>query len=578
MGQNGRIDDDHIQRKRTPSLSCHESIAQRSAAVFMVKNYSDNWHPIKNTKDLTMKQMFDKSPKLVSEQDEIYGVKTIDWENPSCKYLCLIGDEEIINLQRKKVYVFSDSVLCLGKIHENPRSNIAWEQRLEWFKSSPDYRTLDRIDGEPMEFEWNIFPGFNTLQLSQEVQELLLRLNETPETFTGRIIFMSMFNDISWRSKDNKKECESNAQLVSLLARRFGAGQWSFPGPGSEKKWYSICEDSPQGEWDKIAEKMMLTFAESTHPVFRSTSPLSRGLLKSKGGGKLSIHYCADQETITTVLRTIISANQLSLYGAVAEMCEEYESFHDRTGRPVVEGQSSSSFVPSVIKSNVPFNNDDQAHKDLLLQQYGERIEKLSQQDKLSKFCMDAGFLNVVEIGQYFMTKDTAEFSQYHAVARREYTLPRDEDTSEPKGWIKENTKIGPVLEVTTSYLQGKYGVEIRIMSMNQDNSHSWIRISHGLNKLVTNLKNNKQEISEVHFEEYALRLNAGDFACRSKAKAKPQRREPAGSSPRTVPIGEKTWTDTEPQDYSPTDYSVSKKLINLLRHGCLPGEQQFVI
>ena len=179
---------------------------------------------------------------------------------------------------------------------------------------------------------------------------------------------MSMFNDISWGSKDNKIECESNAQLVSLLARRFGARQWSFLGPGSEKNWYFISADSPQGECDRIAEKMMLEFGESKHPVFRATSPLSRGQLKSKGGGKLSIHYCANQDTITTTVRTITSENQLSLYGAVAEMCEEYESFHDRTGKTVVGGQSSSSFVPSVIKTNVPLDNDDRAHKDLLLQ------------------------------------------------------------------------------------------------------------------------------------------------------------------------------------------------------------------
>ena len=87
------------------------------------------------------------------------------------------------------------------------------------------------------------------------------------------------------------------------------------------------------------AELMMLKF-ESGHPVFRSTSPLSRGVLKSKGGGKLSIHYCADFETIETVFRTIISVNQLSLYGAVAEMCEEYESCHDRTGETRCQGQS----------------------------------------------------------------------------------------------------------------------------------------------------------------------------------------------------------------------------------------------
>ena len=65
------------------------------------------------------------------------------------------------------------------------------------------------------------FPGFNTLQLSQEVKHLLLRLGETPENLTGRIIFMSMFNDISCGSRDNEKECESNAQLVSLCAKRF---------------------------------------------------------------------------------------------------------------------------------------------------------------------------------------------------------------------------------------------------------------------------------------------------------------------------------------------------------------------
>ena len=119
------------------------------------------------------------------------------------------------------------------------------------------------------------FPGFNTLQLSEEVKSLLLRSDETPENFTRRIIFMSMFNDISWGSKDNKKECEANAQLVSLLAKRFGPGQWSFLGPGSEKKWFSISEDSPQGEWDRMAEKMMLGFGESGHPVFRATNPVS---------------------------------------------------------------------------------------------------------------------------------------------------------------------------------------------------------------------------------------------------------------------------------------------------------------
>ena len=175
-----------------------------------------------NTTDLTLKRMFDISTKLASEQDEISGLETIGWENQSWKYLSLIGDERIINLQRTKVYVFSDSVLCLGKIQQNPESDKAWEQRLGWIKSSQSYRNFDGIDGEPTESEWNIFPGFDTLQLCDKVKSLLSRLGETPENFTGRILYMSMFNDTSCGTRDNEQKCLANARLVSLYARKFG--------------------------------------------------------------------------------------------------------------------------------------------------------------------------------------------------------------------------------------------------------------------------------------------------------------------------------------------------------------------
>ena len=87
--------------------------------------------------------------------------------------------------------------------------------------------------------------------------------------------------------------------------------------------------------------------------IFRATTPLSRGKLKSKGHGKLSIHFTANYSTIETIFRIIVFANQLSLYGAVANMCEGYESLHDRSGQPdVLMGQSS---VLSEIKAEVPF-------------------------------------------------------------------------------------------------------------------------------------------------------------------------------------------------------------------------------
>ena len=122
---------------------------------------------------------------------------------------------------------------------------------------------------------------------------------------------MSMFNDISCGTKDNERECLANVKVVSIFAKKFGIGQWSFIGPVSEKKWSSMEEDSPQGIWDHIAEKMLLEFAESRCPIVRATTPLSRGQLRSKGHGKLSIHFAAVQETIETIFRIILSARRI---------------------------------------------------------------------------------------------------------------------------------------------------------------------------------------------------------------------------------------------------------------------------
>ena len=142
--------------------------------------------------------MFDISEKLVSEQEEINNVDKILLEKHSWKYLSLIGDERIINLQCAKVYVFSDS-LCLGTVHQHPKSNEAWKDRIGWIVTDESYRDYDGINGEPTEFEWNIFPGFTTLQLCGKVTDLLSRI-------------MSMFNDISCDKKGNEEEDLPNAK------------------------------------------------------------------------------------------------------------------------------------------------------------------------------------------------------------------------------------------------------------------------------------------------------------------------------------------------------------------------------
>ena len=108
------------------------------APVFMGKEYSEILRSINNTrKDLTMKQMFDISEKLILEKsDVIYGVNTINWGDSSWKHVSMIGDEEDVSLSHAKVFVFSDSEVCYGNMSENPQSNTVWEDKLTWFKSS----------------------------------------------------------------------------------------------------------------------------------------------------------------------------------------------------------------------------------------------------------------------------------------------------------------------------------------------------------------------------------------------------------------------------------------------------------
>ena len=115
----------------------------------------------------------------------------------------------------------------------------------------------------------------------------------------------------------------------------------------------------------------------------------------------------------------------------------------------------------------------------------------------------------------------------------------------------------------------GKHGVEIRIWSLSEDNTQSWVRISHGSNKFEIDSNNNDTEVPEDLLEEQASQLKVKDFACRSKAKAKPQRREPVDYSPSIIPMKERKWIDIEPGNYSLSlsAYEVSKKVIHLLRH-----------
>ena len=530
-----------------------------NAATFMGKNFSSIQSVVKNHESLTLKHMFDVTAQLVNNQEEINYLDKILYGKNSWTRLSLVDDEIVINLQRTKVYVFADSVLCLGKVLQHPESNEAWKNRVAGARAEKSYRDYDAINGESTEFEWNIFPGFTTLQLCDKISDLLG--TKTPETFTGRILFMSMFNDISCDRNDNKDECLKNADYVKTFAGRFGIVNGHLLDQVLRRS--GILPRTVHKELGTTLRNRCcwnFLIVDTLFSVQRLHCP--GGQLKSKGRGKLSIHFTADQDTIDTIYRIILSVNQLSVYGAVAAFCEEFEDHQDRTGEPVI--LMGQSIVLSEVKAEAPLHDEDPMNDQIIWQQYIQQVESLSPENRLSKFCKEAGFMSVVEVGQYFVTKDTGDFRQFHSVACRECNLPRDDRASQPKGWIQGNMRIGPVLEVTTSFQHFKYGIEIRIESVNQDNSHSWVRISYGTVKYVIDSIQDNTEIPADPQEEQVLQTSSNVVAARSKAKAKPQPRELVGTTA-TIPIHQRRWIEPSKQDLA--SYDLSKKVINLLRH-----------
>ena len=189
-------------------------------STFMGKSYSTMQNVVQNEEKITLKQMFDITAQIINNDEEIYCLDKIEYQRNTWTQLSLINDPVVIGLQSAKVYVFSDSVLCLGKVLQHPECNEAWKDRVAGVKAEKNnYSDFDNVKGESAEFEWNIFPGFTTLQLCDKINNLLSSLGQTPESFTGRILFMSMFNDISCEGKGNKQQCLKEADFVKTFAR-----------------------------------------------------------------------------------------------------------------------------------------------------------------------------------------------------------------------------------------------------------------------------------------------------------------------------------------------------------------------
>ena len=173
----------------------------------------------------------------------------------------------------------------------------------------------------------------------------------------------------------------------------------------------------------------------------------------------------------------------------------------------------------------------------------------------MSKLCSDAGFLKEIGKVQFFITIEKE--SEVIKTACREYTQLRNLKTSRPRGWIRSNTKIGPVLDVKICPHEGRYCVDIMIESLFIDKTVSWIRIVNGNNKYVTDTS------QEIPIKSVRMFIGTGGYV----AKAKPPPKPALTLSPVSIPYHERKWIDIDPEPFNACCFAVSKFMIRLLRH-----------
>ena len=234
---------------------------------------------------------------------------------------------------------------------------------------------------------------------------------------------------------------------LSIRKKDFQQDVGHSSGHGSERKWYST--NRPGGNGIESLNWWWSDLGESGHPVFRATSPLSRGMLKSKCGGKLSIHFCADGETIETVFRTIISVKQLSIYGAVLRCVwgiqylsnKNWKTHIGRTIWPIVRA--------SRLIDNDTWTFDRRSCTRRSIAKVPRTSGRASATRSIDK---DLNWCRIPENSwsrQYFMTKHTDEFvticsvsdmSWVHFTTRRQINWPERLDS-------RKHQKLNPYWE-----------------------------------------------------------------------------------------------------------------------------------
>ena len=275
---------------------------------------------------------------------------------------------------------------------------------------------------------------------------------------------------------------------------RFSQGHWTFLGPRSEEKWYGISSHAQRGQWNCTADKMVQRFKETGHLVFKSISALSRGILKEKKG-KTSIHSNGDSmNTQEHSFQTIHSVNQLSVCGAVANLCYQFGWTEEEKGR-------ASTLVDNKILTKLR-----QEEVQLLVspptQTIGNRMR-----EKVLSFDELAGQIQLTQCEKNLLptsccSRETVQNStkwgrwmgnNYSFVPR--ILSSRSYPKNQALAAIPEGTVVGPVLEVHIVKIVDGYGIEVAIPSVAHPVDTSYVGKTRETERFVHEIHDHKEEL-----------------------------------------------------------------------------------
>ena len=283
------------------------------------------------------------------------------------------------------------------------------------------FSKINRIDEKPMGFEWKIFPGFTTAGILNEIHKMMSELQCDSADFKDKINFMLMFNFL----------------------------------------------DSNGGE--NVAE--FQRFRSPNIPLLQCF-----GKTKSKGRGETTINFTASDDTVQLLLKMVISVDQLSLYGALADLIKELPDDQRAPRKLVALDQMEQEILIQPPVAEVHANDEGQGN---LLQNNERRFEKLPKDQKLSKLCSESG-LTLVEVGQFFCALPSPNGTKNQSLCC-EYTLLRDENDNCAKGWIESDARFGSVSDIKVCKTIAIYSVQVKVPSLFKDQTTSWIRIVNGV-------------------------------------------------------------------------------------------------